>query len=158
MPEIRRRRLKKGAGGTTKGAGRRQCARMTYIKQECENKRAKREQCTPTVGSCWLPSRTFSSARRDQADPASGGRSLHTVIFCGVRPKPTPNRSRDVRYLWRCERGQPPISAADHAHTAKDIGAYRIRSSLKIVSLSRVLRIARVSAANSGWLVPWTMW
>ena len=61
---------------------------------------------------------------------ASGGRSLHTVIFSGVRPKQTPNRSRD--------------RALDQAHAAKDIGRLCSRSSLDIVSLTRVLRIARV--------------
>ena len=30
---------------------------------------------------------------------AIGGRSLRTVIFCGVPPKQTPNASRDVRIL-----------------------------------------------------------
>ena len=86
---------------------------------------------------------------------AIGGRSFHTVIFSVVRPKQTPNRSRDVRFLLCCERVQTP-RAADQAHSAKEIGAYRIRSSLEIVSLSRVLRIARVWAAISDWLVLWT--
>ena len=44
----------------------------------------------------------------------------------------------------------------DQAHAAKDFGRLCLRSSLEIVSLSRVLRIARVWAAISDWLVLWT--
>ena len=46
--------------------------------------------------------------------------------------------------------------ALDQAHAAKDFGRLCLRSSLEIVSLSRVLRIARVWAAISDWLVLWT--